>query len=307
MPLDLARRLVAALALAGVTTTPATAHVVAGDRIFPVTLTFDDPGVGDEATMPQFIWQPDSGPSNDYSFQWEYDKTITPATALIYNHGYDILQSAGQKTFTGFENVFVTGKWQALTIPDHEFVASVGVIREFAGNAQTQNIGGDAYGSTAPTLYVGKGLGDLPIGVFRPLAVTGELSYVFPDRRLNSVADKSGNPRLWSGAFSVQYSIPYLQAQVKDYGLPHFLGRLIPIVETDWSSAASGPAPGVPMTLTVAPGVIYLGNTFQAGLEALIPANNAAGHRVGLLFQVHMFFDDLFPNSLGKPVLEWFR
>jgi hypothetical protein len=298
------RLLAAALTLASA---PASAHVVAGDRIFPVTLTFDDPGVGDEATMPQFIWQPNAGPSNDYQFQWEYDKTITPTTALIYNHGYDLLQTAGQKTATGFENVFITGKWQALTIPEHEFVVSAGIIREQPGDIRTQQIGDDAYGSTAPTLYFGKGLGDLPIGVFRPLAVTGELSYVIPDRQLNAAGNNLGTPREWVGAFSVQYSIPYLQEQVKDYGLPHFLGRFIPVVETDWSSPASGPAPGVPMKLTIAPGAIWLGETWQWGLEALIPANRAAAARVGLIFQVHFFFDDLFPNSLGKPVSEWFH
>jgi hypothetical protein len=299
------RRLSVAFALAGAgSATVASAHIVAGDRIFPVTLTFDDPGVGDEATLPQFIWRPDAGPSNLYQFQWEYDKTITPTTSVIYNHGYDILESAGQKTHTGFENVFITGKWQAFTIPEHEFVASLGVIREFSGNIRTQEIGGDAYGATAPTFYVGKGLGDLPIGVFRPLAVTGELSYVFPDRRVNAAGDNSGSPRSWRGAFSVQYSIPYLQAQVKDYGLPGFIGRLIPIVETDWSSPAAGPAPGFPMKITIAPGVIYLGDSFQVGLEALIPANRAAAARVGLIFQVHFFFDDLFPNSLGKPLFK---
>src|SRR6516162_3254961 len=93
------RCLSVAFALAGAgSATVASAHVVAGDRIFPVTLTFDDPGVGDEATLPQFIWQPDAGPSNLYQFQWEYDKTITPTTSVIYNHGYDILEPAGQKT-----------------------------------------------------------------------------------------------------------------------------------------------------------------------------------------------------------------
>jgi len=148
---------------------------------------------------------------------------------------------------------------------------------------------------------------DLPIGVFRPLAITGELSYVFPDRRQNLAASNNGSPASWQGGFSVQYSIPYLQAQVKDYGLPSFLGRLIPLIETDWSSPAAGPAAGNPMTLTVAAGAIYLGETFQVGLEALIPANKAAGQRVGVILQVHYFFDDLFPNSLGKPISEWFN
>lgn len=278
------------------------AHVIAGDRVFPVTLTFDDPGVGDEATLPQFIWQRSAGPQNQYQFQWEFDKTITPNTALIYNQGWDVMKAAGMKTHTGFENAFVTGKWQAYTNATHEFVASLGVIREFYGGRAAQNIGGDVYGSTAPTLYLGKGLGDLPIGMLRPVALTGELSYVIPDRRLNAAGDNNGNPRSWSAGWSIQYSVPYLQSQVKDLGFPKLIGRLVPLVEFTYFSPAAGPANGNPASLTVSPGVIYLGDTFQVGVEALIPANKAAGQNVGLIAQLHFFFDDLFPNSLGKPL-----
>lgn len=32
-------------------------HAVCGARIFPVTLTLDDPGVADEASIPTFTWQ----------------------------------------------------------------------------------------------------------------------------------------------------------------------------------------------------------------------------------------------------------
>ena len=204
-------RYVAALALAGAAATlPARAHVVVGDRTFPVTLTFDDPGVGDEVTLPQFVWQRSDGPSNLYQGQWEFDKTITPTTALIYNQGYDLFQTPGQNSKTAFENMVITGKWQAYTNPEHEFVASIGVQREMYGGPPTANIGGDFYGSTAPTFYFGKGLGDLPIGVFRPLAVTGELSYAIPDRKLNWNLDNNGSPPSARGALSLQYSIPYL-------------------------------------------------------------------------------------------------
>ena len=92
---------------------PAGAHVVVGDRVFPVTLTFDDPGVGDEFTLPQITWQRSAGPDDLTQYQWESDKTITPNTAIIYNHGYDVLNQAGMKTRTGFENVVLTGKWEA--------------------------------------------------------------------------------------------------------------------------------------------------------------------------------------------------
>lgn len=302
---------VGALALAGLAVVPllaapANAHVIAGDRVFPVTLTFDDPGVGDEATLPQLIWQPDTG-QNDYQLQWEYDKTITPTTALIYNQGFDVLQQSGSKTHNGFENAVVTGKWQAVTIPDHEFVISLGLIREFSGTPSTVNIGGDQYGATSPTLYFGKGFGDLPIGVFRPLAITGELSYNMPDRRENLLASNNGTPFSWSGSMSLQYSVPYLQSQVKNYGLGGFLGNVIPLVEADWSSPAFGPASGNPTKMIIAPGFIYLGQDFQVGLEALIPANRASGHQIGAILQVHYFFDDLFPNSLGKPLVNWFN
>ena len=257
-----------ALAAAALMTAfPAAAHVVVGDRTFPVTLTFDDPGVGDEMTLPQVIWQRSGGPTEDLQTQWEFDKTITPTTALIYNHGFDILRAAGARTHSGFENVVITGKWQAFTLPEREFVASFGVQREMSGSIATQNIGGDQYGATLPTIYFGKGLGDLPIGVFRPLAVTGEVSYVIPDRRLNANQDNNGSAPSWKSGLSVQYSIPYLQAQVKDYGLPAFIGGLIPLVELTYSSPAAGPAPGTPMALMVGAG---------AGLGAGVDGTGAA-------------------------------
>jgi hypothetical protein len=280
---------------------PANAHAIAGVRVFPVTLTLDDPGVADEATLPQVVWQRGAGPSSTTQLLWEWDKTITPDTALILNHGFDILRQQGAKNRTGFENLVVTGKWQAWVNPERETILSLGVQREFAGGAGTQRIGGDTYGATAPVIYIGKGLGDLPIGPLRALAMTGELSYAIADRRLNGAGDNGGSPNNWAGGVSLQYSIPYLQSQVKDYGLPDLLGRLVPLVETTWTSPASAPGGG-PATLTFAAGAIYLADTYQIGLEALIPGNRAAGQNVGVIGQVHYFFDDLFPHSLGKPL-----
>jgi hypothetical protein len=223
----------AALVAAGTVATPeapASAHAIAGARVFPVTLTMDDPGVADEASFPTFSWQRSAGPSNQYNLQWEFDKTITPTTALIYNQGYSWLQSSGAKTQTGFENAVITGKWQAYVSAEHEFLLSGGVQNELNGNQHTQSIGGDAYGSVSPTLYVGKGMGDLPVDALRPFAVTGELAYAIPYRRLNTAGDNSGSPPIWNAGVSIQYSLSYLQSQVKDYGFPEFVNRLIPIL-----------------------------------------------------------------------------
>jgi len=289
----------ATLAAAGA----AQAHAISGVRVFPVTLTFDDPGVADEGTLPQIVVQPGPGPSTLTQFEWEWDKTITPSTALIYNHGYDILAVTGSKTATGFENAVITGKWQAWVVPEKEFLVSLGVQRELPGNPNTVAIGGDAQGSTGPTVYFGKGFGDLPIGNFRPFAITGEATYTIPDRPLNTAGDNGGTPRTLFAALSLQYSIPYLQSQVKDYGLPDFIGRLIPLVEMNYITPVGGPQPGNPMTLAFSAGAIYMADDYQVGLEAVFPGNVAAGKKVGVVFQVHYFFDDLFPNSLGRPLL----
>ena len=297
-------------------------HAVCGARIFPVTLTLDDPGVADEASIPTFTWQRSgagggTGPTNQYHFGFEYDKRITTNLGLALNYGGTIQQTAGDKTRTGFQNLFATLKYATCVSPEHEFQLGVGLQREFGGTG-TLAIGADAYGSTAPTLYAGKGLGDLPIGSLRALAITGEFSYSIADRSLKatqvtdpdtglmSLQYNNGNPNSWFGGVSVQYSLPYLQSQVMDYGLPPVLGRLTPIVEITWSSPATKPnTQGT--TWTVAPGVLYSGDWYQFGIEALIPANRAAGTNVGVIAQFHVFLDDLFPNTLGKPVVEWFR
>src|ERR1700690_1076486 len=221
----------------------------AGRGVFPVTLPLDDPGVADEVTLPQIVVQPGSGPSNDTALLWEWDKTITPTTALIYNHGYDFLDMVGTKHAGGFENIVLTGKWQAWVVPEREFILSLGVQRELPGNSRSSALGiGDAQGSTAPVVYFGKGLGDLPIGPLRPLAVTGELSYTIPDRRLNTDGDNGGTVPSWTGGLSVQYSLPYLQSQVQDFGLPEFFNRLVPLMKMNWSSPAGRPNGGQPMT-----------------------------------------------------------
>ena len=150
--------------------------------------------------------------------------------------------------------------------------------------------------------------------------MSGELSYSIADKALKLVQPatapdpgssgggiaaqfNNGNNNAWSGGISLQYSIPYLQSQVRDVGLPGFLGNLIPIVEFTWTSPASSPSTQG-TTWTAAPGVIYMAQWGEIGLEALIPLNKAAGTNVGAVGLVHFFFDDLYPTSLGKPFFQ---
>ncbi len=301
----------------------ALAHAIAGARIFPVTLTLDDPGVADEVTIPQFTYQRSGaaggpGPTQSLDAAFEYDKRVTEDFGLSINDDVSFNDTEHDKTRIGWGDLVVTAKYQVYINPDHEFIVSLGIIREL-GRTGTFHTGADEYGNTAPTLYFGKGLGDLPNDTLRPFAITGEFSYVVADKELKALYTpppaqagaamsgaqfNNGTANAWSGGVSIQYSIPYLVSQVSDFQAPAFFKHLIPLVEVAWSSPAASPS-NAPTQFTIAPGVIWISRAYQVGLEALIPGNKATGTNVGAILQVHLFLDDLLPKSLGAPISDW--
>jgi hypothetical protein len=286
-----------------VTATDAVAHAVCGNRVFPATLVMDDPGVSDELSLPTITYLPipavngnPGGHSVDYGF--EIDKNITEDLGIAINDDYFTQHGVGQPNLKGWDDVTLTLKDKFLCIEPLELMMSMGVVHEFGGTGSSllRNAGViDSTGSTAPTWYVGKGLGDLPIGMFRPFGLTGELAYQISDT-------PSVSPNEWDYAASLQYSIPYLEQHVKALDMPDFAKHLMPLVEVSMSSPDRGPTTG-----QIAPGVIYLGNTYQIGVEALIPANHATRllQGTGVLVQFHLFTDDLmYDTPIGRPLID---
>ncbi len=295
----------------------ANAHGFAGDHMFISTLLIDDPNVADEASLPTFQFLPqDAGggqTSYTYNLGFEFDKRITENFGFAINDGYSWLTRPGDKTANGWNNIVITLKYKPYVSAEHEFMLSVGVQQEFAPTgASGENgatLGNDDTGLTAPTIYFGKGFGDLPIGPLRALALTGELSYAIADKGLKIYQYgnyNNGNANQWSGGLSLQYSIRYLSSQVKDYGLPDFVNKLTPVVELSWSSPASQPNQLQTQYLWGF-GVNYTATTYAVGIEALVPGNRATGTHAGVIAQFHLYFDDLFSKSLGTPIVDWFR
>jgi hypothetical protein len=296
----------------------ASAHAVAGARVFPATLLIDDPAVSDEASLPTITYQP-QGPSSgtpgskEYDYEFEYDKRITEDFGFAINDGYSVIKPDGSKSLEGWEDLTVTLKYHAYTNAEHEFITSVGVIKEFGGTGAA-SVGSDTAGVTIPTIYFGKGAGDLPDNwdYLRPFAITGTFGWQFSDERkqtapslnpatgLTSLLVTKNPEELVIGA-SIQYSLPYLQSQVRDLGLGTILGRTVPLVEFAYSTPATSSFGNETQGL-IAPGFIYIGPAFQVGLEALIPGTRFTGNRVGMLAQFHVFFDDVLPTTLGTPI-----
>ena len=290
-------RVVFAVALVLLTRSVAQAHVVCGNRVFPATLTMDDPGVGDELSLPTLALTPTPSSQNTvYAYEW--DKTITQDLGIAVNGDY-ATQSAPAQSFSGWDNTTLTLKDEHPCYANSEVVWSLGLVRMIpgSGSSQLRNAGViPTVGTTAPTFYIGKGLGDLTTGFLRPLAITGEVSRVFSDT-------PSVSPNAWSYAASLQYSMPYLQQHVKALNIAPFLTRMMPLVEVSMTSPDLGPTTG-----TIAPGILYFDKNYnwQLGIEAIIPANSATRQLqgIGLLIQFHVFLDDsAYKSFWGKPII----
>ncbi|MEQ5842249.1 hypothetical protein N0A02_22655 [Paraburkholderia acidicola] len=281
-----------------VTAPAASAHAVVGDRVFPATLTVDDPGVGDEfdTQFGHIKSTDDNGNTiNVNTVSYEWDKLITKNLAFSVASNYVTQNAPDGGSVKGWDNVTLGVKYMVYANAAHEFMASIGLESEIGGTG-ARSIA-NSYSTFTPTAYFGKGFGDLPasLGYLRPFAITGQIG---PNL---TTASSDNGPNSLGWGVTLQYSIPYLQSQVKDLGLPQPLSNLIPVVEFPMSTCTAGACAGH-TTGTINPGVLWLNRYGQFGIEAQIPANRASGNHVGVLLEAHLYFDDVLPNSLGKPL-----
>ena len=297
--------------------TEGVAHEIVGNRFFPATLEIEDPGGNDELSLPTVdsFNTADVPPVRQRDVSAEFSKRITQDFGVSFGTTYTFLgpidpTAAGAN---GFQNLETTFKYRVFKNPEHELVMSVGLSVERDGSGSA-NVGTETVNTYTPTLYFGKGLGDLPdtLSWLRP--VTGQVGYsipagnftttfgIAPDTGLQTV-DTEFNPQVLNWGLSIQYSMPYLKSSVVDLGLPDFINHLIPLVEASLQTPASNTlTSGTTTTGTINPGVIWVGNYFQVGVEALIPINRQSGSNVGVIAQLHLYLDDIEPNGIGKPL-----
>ena len=284
--------LVAMFATAG----PAFAHAVCGSRVFPATLGIDDPGVSDELALPTATYLPHNGDGvNEADLEFSYTKTIFPNVGLSISNGATFLNGQGW----GREDLGLGASYNFLCIPQSEFMATVSLHADI-GKTYTNGMGND-FNTYTPQLDVGLGFGSLPksLNLLRPFAVTGEISYDIPD---HVTTNGDLNSQNFNWGFTIQYSLPYFNANVAQIDNA-FLKRLVPLTEFTFSKPVANFAPGTNVTTgTIQPGVMYMADTYQVSVEAILPMNGASGHGVGVVGELHFFLDDIFPDTIGKPI-----
>jgi hypothetical protein len=311
-----------AMLAAGAAATASTghAHEIAGNRFFPATLAIDDPGVNDELALPTVsLTKTGDVPSfKQLDISGEFSKRFTDDFAVSFAPAWSHRYAPGGPNMTGargFQNLETTFKYRLYKNPEHEFVLSAGLEIEWGGSG-AQQVGAERFTVYTPTLYFGKGFGNLPADLnwARSFAITGQVGCSIPGVSKTTSAgidpdtgeqdlDTEFNPRVLNWGFSLQYSMPYMKSAVIDLALPDFVNRLIPIVEASMQTPVSNSfSSGTVTTGTINPGLIYLGDTYQVALEAVIPINRQSGSTVGIVGQLHLYLDDIFPKTLGRPI-----
>jgi hypothetical protein len=295
------------LLLAPTLVTPAVAHCFVGQRFLPATLAIDDPCVADELSLPTLTYSktPDTPSGTEIDISGEISKRITEDFGISIGETWTHVTQPGSQNLVGFGDLETTFQYQLLKDNPHELALLLGLIVDWGGTGATNAGIGTSYSVMTPTFYFGKGLGDLPdtAGVVRPFAVTGQIGYQVPSSSFDLAQGVPIAQNLVYGG-SLQYSMPYLKSSVVDLDLPDFINHLIPIVEAQFTTPAENNFGNSFVTTgTIQPGVIWVGSYFQVGIEAVVPVNRESGSVIGVMGQLHLYLDDMFPSTVGQPLL----
>jgi hypothetical protein len=291
-------RSLAALAAIAFAPCAVLAHGFVGQRFFPASLATEDPFVADELSLPtvtssRFNASDDSPAGRQTTLAIDFSKRITSNFGLSFGTARERFSFGGaQAPVSGQGNLEIGAKYMFYKDEAAESIMSAGVDWEVGGTG-SKSVAED-FSTYTPTLYFGKGFGNLKSDLLRPLAATGSFGVAIPSR--------AGEPHVLQVGLALEYSLPYLQSSVKDIGLGEPWKRVIPIVEI----AAQKPLDRVDdrrWVGTINPGLLWTGRYVQLGLEAVIPMNRSSGHGVGVLAQLHFFLDDLFPHTFGQPLM----
>jgi hypothetical protein len=250
----------------------------------------------------------DEPSTQELDISGEYTKTITRNFGVSFEEKWVHLDVPDDSSHSGFDNLSTSFKYQFVRDATRELAMSASLDADWGGTG-AKSIGAEPFTTLTPTWFAGKGFGFLPgnLKLLRPLAVTTKLGYSFPTQSstiefADGVRTETRNPQflVWGG--SLQYSMAYLKAQVQDFGLPAFVNRLVPITEFNFETETSNFDGNERTTGRINPGLLYLADKYQLGVEAIIPINRASGDGIDVTGNLHFSIEDILPNSLGKPL-----
>src|ERR1700732_2688788 len=183
-----------------------------GDRFFPSTLATTVPTPADFYNPPYFVKLPDTSatPSvREIDIPTTYSRLVTRDLSVFFTETFRILEDANRGTRTGFDNLVIGAQYQLYTNPEHQFVITVGGTAAIGGTGATGIA--SSFSTLTPTIYIGKGFGDLPDSVawLRPLTISATAAVAVPTESSTLTSLGTVNlPRAETGAFTSLSTVP---------------------------------------------------------------------------------------------------
>ena len=289
-------------------------HGIVGNRVFPGTLAFDDPAVMDELVFPAVssLKHPREGADvTDDRIGGSFTRLLTSTLSVGIESGW-IHRNWGVAQRSGFDTTALTLKDLLYKSELHEVMISAGLAWGI-GHSGAQGVGASKPDTIQPSIFFGKGFGDLPDGLawLRPFAVTGAVTLEHPTSgtstnfgidedtgQLGPLLTRNVDTLHWG--FSLQYSMFYLTNRYTPGKLPKDepVHQFIPLVEFAFDTPR-----GEKTAATMNPGLAYVAGAWQVAAEAIVPINSEGGRTIGMRAHLFLFLDDLFPAVFGKPLL----
>ncbi len=281
--------------LCGLTASLAHAHGVVGQRSFIEPFIAEDVNPKNEFVIGRPEWD-HSRDGRTLSLGFGLEKKLSDRFSITLDSEWDDItpKPHAESHASGFNNLNITLKYAFFIDPVHEAIASIAL--ESAAPTGTEKVGAEKDPSFKPFLLYGKGANELPdcLKYLRPFAVQGDAGFEIS-------TDRSRTTTLAHNV-AVEYSIPYLQQAVRDFGLPWPLNDFIGDTEFDFEHGVNGEEHGRSKVF-VTPGFVYMDRYVELGVAGRFPLNQAAHDELdwGIVFIVDLFIDDIFPWTKWQP------
>jgi hypothetical protein len=288
----------------------AEAHGIAGNRLFPATLTFDDPAVADELAGP-FVSDDkhpvDNGKVLDTTVGASITRLLIPGLGITADSNWTQHLQHGSGSERGFGPTHLGLKAQIYENDPLETLVAAS-LNWGIGGLGNPLLHDTPYDVVTPGVTFGQGFGALPdrLAWLRPFGITGAISVDFPTSPTSHIpppARALGNPTIVHTGIALEFSTLYLTDRFTG-GPPDKepLNQWVPMVEFQFDTPLNG-GYGTKTAATANPGVSYVFETYQISIEAIVPMNRRGGSSLGVRAGAVFFLDDLIPSLFGKPLL----
>jgi hypothetical protein len=151
-----------------------------GDRFFPSTLATTVPTPADFYNPPYFVKLPNTATTREIDIPSTYSRLVTRDLAVFFTETFRILDVANKGRVSGFDNLVIGTQYQLCTDAAHQFVFTVGGTAAIGGTGSSPVAA--SFSTVTPTVYIGKGFGDLPDSMawLRPLTLSAMAAVAVP-------------------------------------------------------------------------------------------------------------------------------